>query len=153
MPREFFEALADALAGFLPSELRGFSSRAGSRNLKVWYGDETREHYEAQIISPGALPARTRPKTPVLEIGFHAEHAGAQRNDAALAAVAAGARRLGTAAVAGPFLGTRVPGTWRRLSETWPDARELPAEAAIEAAERLARYIRALEPARRKPRR
>src|SRR5713101_6078623 len=50
MSRAFFEQLSDALAGFLPPDLREYGSVIGSRNVKVWYGPESHEHYEVQSL-------------------------------------------------------------------------------------------------------
>jgi hypothetical protein len=84
-----------------------------------------------------------------LEIGFHAEHKDKNANDEALNKLAAAEKRwrreLGKDAEVGPFIGYQS-GTWRRLSEVW-DATDDP-EIAIDAAERLATYIRTLEPLR-----
>jgi hypothetical protein len=139
MTRGFFEQVSDAVNGFLPPRLRRFSFAVGSRNLKVWYGDDPHEHYEAQTLSSG--------RSVRLEIGFHAEHPDVQRNEQALARLLARERTwrrtLGALPEAGPFLG-RQP-AWRRLSEVWEGPGLETEEAAIEAAERLARYIRAFE--------
>jgi hypothetical protein len=143
MPREHFELIGDAVANFLPASLRSFSSRAGGRNVKVWYGDDSHEHYEVQVIGPTGRPR-------ALEIGFHAEHPDSAKNEEVLARLTrrekTWRRTLGRGATAGRFLGTQAP--WRRLSEVWDGAGLLSEEAGIEAAERLARYIRALEPVR-----
>ena len=80
MSRAFFEQVVEALVGFLPPERRGFSSRVSGRNAKLWFGDETKEHYEVQLVRhDGAV---------VLEVGFHAEHSDAARNEAAIARTA-----------------------------------------------------------------
>jgi len=136
--REFFDEVDKALRGFLPPALREFSARRTSGNLKVWYGDEDREHYEVQLM-----------RGPKLEVGFHAEHKDADRNEAALGRLLdhekAWRKALGPDPDAGPFLGRQS--SWRRVSEVW----DLPGfndDASIEAAERLADYIRALEPLR-----
>ena len=142
MSRLFFEELDDALRGFLPPTYRAYASRRSSRNLKVWYGEEGREHYEVQLV-------RTE-EGPALEVGFHAEHGDAGRNQDVLDRLtgAPGWRKaLGRGAEAGPFL-DRPTGTWRRLSEVWDGVDTDAPETAVEAAERLARYIRTLEPAR-----
>ena len=75
MTREFFEQVVDALVGFLPPDARDFSWRTSSRNLKVWFGEDTREHYEVQLVDDE------------LEIGFHAEYPDPARNDAVLARI------------------------------------------------------------------
>jgi hypothetical protein len=140
MSREFFDEVDLALRGFLPPALRDFSARRSSGNLKVWFGEEEREHYEVQLI-----------RGPALEVGFHAEHKDAARNDETLdrllTAEPAWRKALGPEPDAGPFLG-RQSG-WRRISEVW-DTPGITDDASIEAAERLADYIRALEPLRAK---
>lgn len=150
MPRIFFEEIAEALIGFLPRDLRAFESRRGGRNLKIWYEDP-REHYEVQIVSAGAVrPRNRRGRGPVIEIGFHAEHPAAEANEATLAEISAVSLRksLGTAPERGDFFGARQTAAWRRISEVWTDGTADP-DTAIEAAERLASYIRAIEPLRR----
>lgn len=141
--REYFDDVRDALAGFLPRELRSVSTRVSSRNLKVWYGDLDREHYEVQAIG------RARPR---LEVGWHAEHRSSDKNVRALAALVAGEktwrRALGRDVKCGPFIGG-PGGSWRRVSEVWDGPNLWGPEAAIEAAARLAEYVQALEPLRR----
>jgi hypothetical protein len=136
--REFFDKVDKALRGFLAPALREFSARRTSANLKVWYGDEDREHYEVQLM-----------RGPKLEVGFHAEHKEATRNDEALGRLLdqekTWRKTLGPEPEAGPFLGRQSP--WRRVSEVW-DLPNLADDASIEAAERLADYITALEPLR-----
>jgi hypothetical protein len=142
----FFEAVVDALVGFLPPELDDFNHKPHWSGVKVWYGDEHREHYECQYVArPDGEPG------PALEIGFHSEHSNPARNEAVLAALLEGERRwrrtLGKAAEAGPFVGSQAD-TWIRVSELWLDDEVLEPDAAIDAAERLAQYIAALEPVR-----
>jgi len=136
--REFFDEVDKALRGFLPPNLREFSARRTSGNLKVWYGDEDREHYEVQLM-----------RGPKLEVGFHTEHRDAARNEEALARLLdkekAWRKSLGPEPEAGAFLGRQSP--WRRVSEVW-DLPDFSDDASIEAAERLADYITALEPLR-----
>ena len=145
MSRAFFEQVVEALVGFLPADRARFSSRVTGRNVKVWFGTDAKEHYEVQMLR--------RDGGPVLEIGFHAEHADAARSDAALARLSAGERRwrevLGPEVEVGPFLGRA--GSWRRASETWADADLSDPGAAVEAADRLAAYIAAFEPLRDAP--
>ncbi|MBV8296172.1 MAG: hypothetical protein JO085_04985 [Acidimicrobiia bacterium] len=138
MAGAFFETVDDALHGFLPPALRDFEARRTGMNLKVWY-EEGREHYEVQLVSG-----------PALEIGFHTEHKDAARNEEVLARLVAGEKgwrkTLGRAPRTGPFLGRQKQ--WRRVSEVW-EGDGLTDDAAVEAAERLASYIEALEPLRR----
>jgi len=140
--RAFFAEVLESLVGFLPPDRSGFSSRVTGRNAKVWFGAEAREHYEAQLLR--------RDGTTVLEIGFHAEHPDAARSDAVLQGILAGERRwrrsLGPEVETGAFLGR--PSPWRRASETWTDADLDDPGTAVEAADRLAAYIIALEPLR-----
>jgi len=133
--REFFDEVDMAVRGFLPPALREFSARRTSANLKVWF-EEDREHYEVQLIRGGAL-----------EIGFHAEHRAVEQNEELLerlvAQEKAWRKALGPEPEAGAFLGRQSP--WRRVSEVWDHVDD---DASIEAAERLADYIQALEPVR-----
>ena len=141
MSRAFFEQVVETLVGFLPPEQSHFSSRITSRNAKVWFG-EAKEHYEAQLVR--------RDGATVLEIGFHAEHSSPERSDAVLQRLLSGERRwrrtLGREVETGPFLGR--PSPWRRASETWPDIDLDDPGTAVDAADRLAAYITALEPLR-----
>ena len=139
--RAFYAEAADALTGFLPRALRDARRLVTGRNLKVWF-EEPREHYEIQTIG-----SRRGAK---LEIGFHAEHGTVEASDATLRHLLAkrGSWRKALAdADAGPFLGASRP--WRRISEVWDEGAPDEPGAAIEAAERLAAYIKALEPVRR----
>ena len=142
--REYFDNVLDALIGFLPRELRGQNSKSTSRNLKVWYGQSDREHYEVQAIG-----GRGRPR---LEVGWHAEHRDRAANDGALqgllAAEKSWRKKLGVDAEAGRFIGD-AGRIWRRISEVWEGPNLWGPEAAVEAAARLADYVEALEPARR----
>ena len=144
MSRAFFEQVVEALVGFLPPERRGFSWRVSGRNAKLWFGDEAREHYEVQLVRQGGAT--------VLEVGFHAEHSDAARNEAAidriLAAEADWRPALGDEVRVGRFLDHAGP--WRRASETWDDG-DLDLSdpgVAIDAADRLSGYITAFEAAR-----
>jgi hypothetical protein len=143
--RVFFEYVIEALVGFLPPDQRRFSSRVTSRNAKVWFGTEAREHYEVQVLR--------RDGTEVLEIGFHAEHPDTARSEDVLARLLAGERRwrrsLGREVEIGSFLGRA--GSWRRASEIWDAADLSDPGAAVEAADRLAAYIAAFEPLRAAP--
>jgi hypothetical protein len=142
--REYFENVLDALIGFLPRELRTQSSRITSRNLKVWYGDSDREHYEVQAIG-----SRGRWR---LEVGWHAEHRDLAVNDDALEGLLRSERswrkKLGNGAETGRFIGD-ARRIWRRISEVWDGPNLWGPEAAVEAAARLAEYMEALEPVRR----
>ncbi len=85
-----------------------------------------------------------------MEIGFHAEHPKAPKNDEVLQRLLAVEKvwrpELGDEAVAGDFIGRAG---WRRISEVWPAPDADVMDEAIEAAARLADYVIALEPVRR----
>ena len=138
--RPFFDEVRDAFEGFAADAGADLHATSHSRGCKAWFGPETREHYEAQLVRlDGSV---------VLEIGFHAEHRDGPRNKAVLAHLATSLDwrgELGDDAVAGDFLGNEV---WQRLSEVWPEP-EPDDELAIDAAARLATYARLIEPARR----
>ena len=138
--RAFFEDVYDAFTGFLPPTLRDFKSYRTSHNIKVWYGTGG-EHYEVQTIR--------RRNGYELEIGFHAEHKEAGDNESCLQRLVEKEKRwrsvLGKEPEVGAFIGTRFR-AWRRISELWP-ASDDP-EIAVDAAQRLAEYITALEPIR-----
>ena len=138
--RAFYDDIYDAFTGFLPPGLRHFASYRTSHNIKVWYGTD-REHYEVQSIR-----RRTGYE---LEIGFHAEYKEASRNEEVIELLAANEkawrRALGRQPEAGAFIGYQTR-TWRRLSEVWPGTDD--PEVAVDAAQRLAAYICALEPLR-----
>lgn len=149
MARAFFEDVADALRGMLPRQHRDFRAQIWSRNLKVWF-DVPAEHYEVQQIGRAPLKAAGINAAAGLEIGFHAEHPAPARNDEVLARLGTAWRRtLGADATAGPFIGRReIAVRWRRLSEIWTGGDLESTEAAVEAADRLALYIRTIEPLR-----
>ncbi len=152
MESQLFEEVGDALRGMLPPELGELRLRVRRYGIKVWFGplDPPREHYEAQVIGADAVKEA---KVLALEIGFHTEHPQVRENAELLARLtgreAQWRPQVGTAAVAGPFLGRAK--TWRRVSETWADPDLGDPELAIELAARLADYITALEPARATP--
>jgi hypothetical protein len=144
--REFFEDCRDALIGFLPRDRRDFSSRLSSRNLKVWFGEADREHYEVQMI--------TKSRRVHLEVGWHCEYSDKAHNERVLDKLISSENKwrkaLGREAEAGRFVGP--PGNpWRRISELWDGPNLWGPEAAVEAAARLAEYIDALEPVRTGP--
>ena len=155
MSRTFFTTVSDALWGFLPPALQGFQQRAAGHNLKVWYGS-LHEHYEVQRIGRAVLKQAGATGATGLEVGFHAEHPGVADNDGTLARIAAKEktwrRALGREPVATAFLGPKhMAERWRRVSEVWVDIDLKEDGAAIEAAERLATYIRSFEPILARP--
>ena len=141
MSRAFFESVLDPLVSFLPPELADFHSRATSINVRLWFGDADREHYEAQALRDGTF-----------EVGFHLEHRGAEKNQARADELATHEKvwrkALGRNAELGPFVFGR-PANWRRLSEIWDEFDPEEPGYAVETAERLARYIEVIEPLRR----
>ena len=138
--RAFYEEVYDAFTGFLPPKLRDFKSYRTSHNIKVWYGTGG-EHYEVQSIR-----RRTGYE---LEVGFHSEHKEAERNEDVIARIVAKEKTwrkaLGAEPEAGKFIGSQTR-TWRRISEVWPSTDD--PEVAVDAAQRLAAYICAIEPLR-----
>ncbi len=76
MDQGFFETVRDAFEGFVVAVPGQRNTYVHNRGLKAWFDDDTREHYEAQLIRvDGTLQ---------LEVGFHAEHPKAPLNDAVL---------------------------------------------------------------------
>jgi len=138
----FFEIVRDAFEGFVAGVGGRRNVYVHSRGLKVWFDDDTREHYESQLIRVDGEVQ--------LEIGFHAEYPKAPLNDEVLrrllAAEPVWRPELGDDAVAGDFIGRAG---WRRISEVWPAPDSAVVDEAIEAAARLADYVIALEPVRR----
>ncbi len=153
MSNQFFEQVRDALVAVVDERYADFVGTWHGSGLKIVFGDGERakEHYETQVIQAMGARGRERGAAPALEIGFHAEHPHAERNEAVLATLNAieskWRRRLGPQAVAGPFLGND---RWRRLSETWDEFDLDDPEYAFEVADRLAIYIATLEPLLRK---
>jgi hypothetical protein len=146
--RAFYEQVADALTGFLPPWMRNFEWYRTSANLKLWYGADGKEHYEVQIVKIG-----TKRTDLGLEIGFHAEHKDVARNDEVMQSLAGAEKRwrteLGKEPEIGAFIGYQSK-TWRRISEVWTGVTDDPF-VAVDAAERLAMYIRTFEPIRKEP--
>jgi hypothetical protein len=138
----FFDEVLDALAGSVPGAFGRMHSSVHRGGLKIWFDESTREHYETQLMrGDDGL---------TLEIGFHAEHPKVGLNEAAIAPLeereATWRKTLGDEPVLGEFLGRA---TWRRISECWNAPPLDDIDAAIEVADRLGDYIRALEPLRR----
>jgi len=145
-----FDEVADIVRGLAKPELGEWHFRPRHYGIKVWFDADapTREHYEAQVISPrGVKDARTC----ALEIGFHSEYPKTGENDAVISVLTANERRwrkaLGNEAEVGPFIGRAD--VWRRVSETWPDPDLDAPDLALEIALRLVDYVIALEPVRR----
>ncbi len=138
----FFEIVRNAFEGFVAGVDGQRNIYVHSRGMKVWFDDDTREHYESQLIRVDGEVQ--------MEIGFHAEHPKAPQNDAVLqrllALEPAWRAELGDDAVAGDFIGRSG---WCRISEIWPAPDSEVIDEAIEAAARLADYVIVLEPLRR----
>ena len=62
----FFEIVRDAFEGFVAGVGGRRNSYVHNRGLKVWFDDDSREHYESQLIRVDGEVQ--------LEIGFHAEY-------------------------------------------------------------------------------
>lgn len=147
MRQGFFDHVLDAFEGFSADDHGAVHASTHGRGLKVWFGTtdgrSAKEHYEAQLIR---IDGDT-----VCEIGFHAEHRDPAHNErvlAGLVAVEAEWREpLGPEAETGPFLG--MDG-WARISEVWDPPDPDDPEAAMEIAARLADYVDAIEPVRRR---
>lgn len=136
----FFTYVRDAIEGVVVTGRRDVRAFAHGRGVKVWFGDSTREHYEAQLIRVG--------EKVLLEIGFHSEHSDASKNDDTIRRLVATEgewRTVLDSAEVGPFLGRRG---WTRISECW-DPPKPTLDSAIDVAARLADYIVQLEPRRR----
>jgi hypothetical protein len=138
--RPFFDELRDAFEGFAADVGGDLHTVTHSRGCKAWFGTDTREHYEAQLVRVDGEV--------VLEVGFHAENRDRDANHRLVTRLGEAVDwrdQLGSDAVAGDFLGNTV---WQRISEVWKEPEPDP-EVAIEAAARLAEYVHTLEPARR----
>ncbi len=142
MERRFFEQVQDVIEGLVFDVDGTLHTKAHGRGVKIWFGDATREHYEAQLIR---LDGKV-----VLEVGFHAEHPNVDENQAVLdqllVAESGWRRLLGAEPESGVFLGVD---RWLRISETWDEPDPDDFEIAIEIAARLADYVSALEHLRR----
>ncbi|MFG2089470.1 MULTISPECIES: hypothetical protein [unclassified Spirillospora] len=147
--RALFEQVGEIIRGSTPPALGTPHVHVRHNGVKAWFGDPApqREHYEAQIIPAGIAPGT---RTHAIEIGFHAEHRDEPDNEAALsrllATEPAWRAELGDDPLTGVFLGR---GTWRRVSETWPDPDLTESDIPFDIGVRLVDYIRALEPHRR----
>jgi hypothetical protein len=138
----FFEMVRNAFEGFVAGVDGRRNIYVHSRGMKVWFDDDSREHYESQLIHVDGEVQ--------LEIGFHSEHPKAPQNDEVLRRLRAVEPKwrpeLGDEPVAGEFIGRAG---WRRISEVWPPPDSEIIDEAIDTAARLADYVIALEPARR----
>jgi hypothetical protein len=148
-----FDGVGELLLGMVPEELGQVRLRAHRYGIKVWFGPAkpTRDHYEAQVIGPNALPSAGA-KVLALEVGFHAEHTKEEDNEAILAALVKDERRwrkvVGNEPECGAFIGRAEH--WRRVSEVWPDPNLGDPELPFEIAARLTDFITGIEPIRRR---
>jgi hypothetical protein len=140
--KAFFDQIDDELRGLVGPALRDFRSLRTSRLVKVWFADPA-VHYEAQRLSPRWAPDPASR----YEVGLHLEHADARRNDGILGALTGKKawRRALPAAAGAAAIGPQAA-TWRRLSELVEGEDGEDPDLAGEIAERLARYVRTLEP-------
>ena len=142
MDDSFFDHVRNAVEGFVGGIPGTIHTTAHSRGVKVWFGDSTREHYEAQLIRDDKMVK--------LEIGFHAEYPNAPENEAVLTHLTSlettWRKQLGKDAETGPFIGRKG---WTRVSECWEPPAATSIDEAIDVAARLADYVNALEPVRR----
>ncbi|MFN2615199.1 MAG: hypothetical protein ABR552_10345 [Actinomycetota bacterium] len=155
MSRAFFGSVVEAIPAFVPKEYRGFELRVSAAGCKVWFVS-WHEHYEVQRVPAAVMRAAKEGSRAALEVGMHLEHPRADHNDAALDVLHAKERTwrraLGREPVAGRFVGrAEQRARWRRISELWQDDDVDEEGLAMEAAERLARYIVALQPLLNRP--
>lgn len=138
--RNFFDDVHDAVEGALVGSDAALNVKTHERGCKVWFGDETKEHYEAHLVRVGG--------DIVLEVGFHCEHRERATNLAAISRLTATSTwrdELGEEPVAGDFIGNK---TWQRISEVWPFDDE--PDLAIDVGLRLAEYVVVIEALRQR---
>jgi hypothetical protein len=130
---DFYAAVAEELPTLLPRDLRDYQVARMGRVFKVFY-DDRRQHFELWFRDGG------------LEVALHLE--GAEEDDEPVARMlssklASIRKRLGGDVKLQPF-----GRGWTHLFELWPGVSRDPG-LAHEAADRLAEFIRLLEPMRR----
>jgi hypothetical protein len=155
-PSSLFEDAAAVLPSMIPESLGRLLVEPRRWGLKAWFGSTGRApkvHYEAQLVGARDLPGRGVQRL-AMEVGWHAEQAKEDENEAALAVLLAGERSwrkvVGAEAECGVFLGRAR--NWRRVSETWPDPDLDDPALGFEVAARLTDYVTGLEPVLRKRR-
>ena len=131
--RDFYAEVAEELPTMLPKDLRDYQTQRMGGVFKVFY-DDRRQHFELWFRDGG------------LEVAFHLE--GRPEDDEAVLRVLerrlqAIRKQLGGDVRLEPF-----GRDWTHLYEHWRGASRQP-ELASEAAERLAEFVRAIEPLRR----
>ena len=132
--RDFYADVAGELPALLPPELRDFGTSRMGRVFKVFYEDR-RQHFELWFRDGG------------LEVALHLE--GGEAEDGPVlrsleSKLGTIRRRLGGEVRLEPF-----GRGWTHLYELWPGVSREPG-LAREATERLAEYVRLLEPIRRR---
>ena len=145
MTRAFFDQVYDELRGLVGPALRDLRSLRTSTLVKLWFADPA-VHFEAQRLSLRWAPDPAHR----YEVGLHLEHPTAARNDEILGALTAPGRRKVwrralPGAVGGDAIGPRAA-VWRRVSELLEGEDADDPDLAGEIAERLAAYVKALEP-------
>ena len=131
--RDFYAEVAEDLRTQLPRDLRDYEVQRSGGVFKAFY-DDRRQHFELWFRDGG------------LEVAFHLEGRG--QDDKPVIRVlerrlSSIRKRLGGDVRLEPF-----GRGWTHLFEHWPGASR-EASTADEAAERLAEFIRTVEPLRR----
>lgn len=128
----FLRQVAEELPSHLPPKLREYEAFAWGRMYKVWYGDK-KLHFEVQFLSRREL-----------QIGLHLE-ADVETNERIAGGLERRRARIRKALGPQAKFGSHGP-RWRCVAESWTGGDLTGEEAAIEAAARLADYVRALLP-------
>ena len=130
--RDFYAEVAEQIPAMLPSNLRDFETARMGGVFKVFY-DDRRQHFELWFRRGG------------LEVGFHLE--GSERDEEVARTLERKLRAIRTE-LGGDVRLEPFGNGWVHLFEEWKGASREPGQAA-EAAERLAEYVRVVEPLRR----
>jgi hypothetical protein len=130
--RDFYADVTEQLPALLPQALRDFQTARMGSVFKVFY-DDRQQHFELWFHAGG------------LEVAFHLEGGEADGDVVELLTrrLAGIRRQLGGDVRLEPF-----GKGWTHLFEVWKGVSRRPGLAA-EAAERLAEYVRVVEPLRR----
>jgi hypothetical protein len=130
--RDFFADVAEQLPALLPRDLRDFQTARMGGVFKVFY-DDRNQHFELWFQGRG------------LEVAFHLEGGpdDAEVEDLLRRRLARIRKELGGEIELEPF-----GKGWVHLFELWKGVSRGP-DLAGEAAERLAEYVRVIEPLRR----
>jgi hypothetical protein len=130
--RDFYAEVADELPTMLPTDLRDYQTQRMGGVFKVFY-DDRRQHFELWFRDGG------------LEVAFHLE--GGEDDEPVVRTLE---RRLNAIRkqLGGDIRLEPFGRDWVHLYEQWRGASRQP-ELASEAAERLAEFIRTIEPIRR----